>query len=440
MAPQSSYRGFIVSTTVALLLTVGVSPARAVPRPSEDTFYEYRGRTPLSVIAPGTVLDTRILPYQILGLPVALKVTQLLYRSTSQLGQPTVNVTSVVQPLIQLDKRNVVSYQSAYDSLSTDDQPSHVIAGGLSLGGILPTVETLVFAPFLIAGYTIIIADIEGQQAQFAVGPLYGFNTLDSIRAAFNSSEVDLPDSARVALVGYSGGAIGTGWASELASSYAPDVNRRLIGAAMGGVLVSPARNLDYVEGTETWAGVIPMALMGAARAFEIDFEPYLSDFGREVFRDMENASIISTLGRYPGLTWNQLARPEYPRPEHIPAYVDAVNELILGTGGTPTIPMLIGQGTGGEAEGTPGDRPNIGPGDGVMIAGDVRTLARGYCESGVHVQYNEYDGQSHVAGLLRWLPEMLSWVGERFQRRSPPDNCSRIAPGNRIERVALQD
>ena len=38
-------------------------------------------------------------------------------------------------------------------------------------------------------------------------------------------------------MLGYSGGAIATEWAAELAPSYAPEVNERLIGAAIGGVL-----------------------------------------------------------------------------------------------------------------------------------------------------------------------------------------------------------
>jgi hypothetical protein len=32
------------------------------------------------------------------GIPTAVKTTQLLYGSTSQTGKPTVNVTSVIQP------------------------------------------------------------------------------------------------------------------------------------------------------------------------------------------------------------------------------------------------------------------------------------------------------------------------------------------------------
>src|SRR6202795_126888 len=128
-------------------------------------------------------------------------------------------------------------------------------------------------------------------------------NTLDSIRAAFNSSTVGLPDDAKVAMLGYSGGAIATEWAAELASTYAPDVNARMVGAAMGGVLVDPAHNLHYVEGTFFWSGVMPMALVGIARAFEIDFTPYLSAYGVKVYHDMQTASIVNVLGRYRGLT-----------------------------------------------------------------------------------------------------------------------------------------
>ena len=75
-------------------------------------------------------------------------------------------------------------------------------------------------------------------------------------------------------------------------------------------------------------------------------------------------------------------------------------NKLIMGTGGTPTIPLFIGQGANGVLEGTPGDKAGIGAGDGVMIAGDVRTLARGYCAKGTKVQYEQYDALSHVSSI----------------------------------------
>jgi hypothetical protein len=416
------------------------APGRAVAalEPKDDPFYSYTGPPPLPDHLPGAVLKTRSVPYHILGFPTLLETTQLLYRSTSQTGKPTVNVTSVIQPLELRDKTKVISYQSAYDSLSQNDEPSYAISGGPpTLGGVVPNVELGVFGPFLAEGYTVIVPDTEGQRADFAAGPEYGMNTLDSIQAAFNSSAID--SDAKVAMLGYSGGALATEWAAELAPTYAPDVNKHLIGAAMGGVLVHPAHNLHYVEGSWIWAGVMAMALVGIARAFEIDFTPYLSAHGAKLYKNMQNASIVDVLGlKYAGLKWDDLAKPKYPTPESIPLYVTCANQLIMGTGGTPTIPLFIGQGAGGEREGTPGNKPGIGAGDGVMIAGDVRTLARDYCAAGTTVHYEQYDALSHVLSLVPWLPNSIAWIKQRFAELPPPQNCSSIRPGNPIKPIPV--
>jgi hypothetical protein len=422
----------------------GREPGMAVPQPKDDPFYSYAGSTPLASIAPGKVLNTRNIHYRAFGVPTWLRATQLLYRSTSQTGNPTVNVTSVIQPPDQDDKTKVISYQSAYDSLNQNDEPSYAISGGVTLGGLVPNVELAVFGPFLADGYTVIVPDTEGQRADFAAGPEYGMNTLDSIRAVFSpSSTVGLPDDAKVAMLGYSGGAIATEWAAELAPTYAPDVNARMIGAAMGGLLVDPAHNLHYVEGSLGWAGVMPMALVGIARAFEkeTDFRKYLSANGAKLYDDMQTTSIVDVLfqPKYSGLTWKKLAKPKYPTPESIPLYVDCVNDLIMGTGGTPTIPLFIGQGANGELEGTPGDKKGIRAGDGVMIAGDVRTLARGYCAKGNKtVWYEEYEDYSHISSLLLWLPNSIAWIKERFAGLPTPQNCSSIRQGNPLEPIPM--
>lgn len=405
----------------------------APPHPKDDPFYSYSGNKPLPDITPGTVLKKRHVPYHIVGLPTLLETTQLLYRSTGQKNAPTVNVTSVIRPRGLGHKTKVISYQSAYDSLSQNDEPSYAIAGGRpTLAGVVPNVELGVFGPFLAEGYTVVVPDTEGQAADFAAGPEYGMNTLDSIRAAFNSSAID--SDARVAMLGYSGGAIATEWAAECAKTYAPDVYAHLIGAAIGGVLVHPAHNLRYVEGSQMWAGVMAMALVGIARAFGIDFRRYLSDRGVQIYNDVRDASIVDVLGlRYTRLKWKDLAKPEYPTPESIPIYVETVNKLIMGTGGTPKIPLFIGQGAGGEREGTAGDKPGIGAGDGVMIAGDVRTLARDYCAAGTAVHYEEYDALSHILSLAPWLPNSIAWIKQRFANVQAPQNCSSIRPGNPI-------
>ena len=403
--------------------------ATVTAQPKDDPFYSYA--EPLDSIAPGPMLKTRSFRYHVFGFPTLLETTQLLYRSTSQTGKPTVNVTSIIKPPIQFDATKVISYQSAYDSLNRNDEPSYAISGGLRLGGVVPNVEVAVFGPFIADGYTVIVPDTEGQRADFAAGPEYGMNTLDSIRAAFNSSSI--PSDARVAMLGYSGGAIATEWAAELAPTYARDVNERMIGAAIGGVLVDPAHNLHYVEGTGFWAGVMAMALVGIARAFEIETElaTYLSPNGARIFHEMQTASIVNVLGQYPGLKWQDLVSHEYPTPESLPLFVQCANKLIMGAAGTPTIPLFIGQGANGELEGTPGNKKGIGAGDGVMIAGDVRTLAGDYCAKGTKVHYEQYNDLSHIWSVPIWLLNSIGWIKQRFAGLPAPDNCSSIPQGN---------
>lgn len=431
------HRPFMALAGAALAAFMAPSATIAAAASAQaDSFYDYSGSTPLSSIAPGTVLKTRTIAYRVMGFATPFKATQLLYRSTDAQMRPVVNVTTVVKPncLVCWNLGKVVSYQSAYDSLNPQDSPSRTIAGGRRLPDLILGVETALIAPFLLKGYTVVIPDTEGQKANFAAGPEYGYHTLDSIRAALNSPAVKLPRDTKVAMIGYSGGAIAAEWAAELAPSYAPDVNKRLIGAAIGGVLVHPDHNLDYIQGTPIWGGVVGMALIGVARAYDMNLDLYLSERGQAVYKKMKSQSILNVLAQYPNFYWKDIVKPEYENRLAVQDYVTSVNKVIMGTGGTPTIPMFIGQGTGGELEGTPAS-PTWGKGDGVMLAGDVRSLARQYCSKGVKILHKEY-ALSHFTSVAAWLPQAIGWVNERFRGAPAPQNCSSIKPGNSLDPV----
>ncbi|MFI8825574.1 lipase family protein [Streptomyces sp. NPDC053431] len=398
-----------------------------------DPFYAYDGGTPLSAYAPGSVLKTRTLQYHLVGISTPVQAIQLLYRTTDAQGRPAANVTTVVRSLTG-DGSKAVSYQSFYDSLSPEDGPSRAIAGNVTLGGLIPNAEALFIAPLLAKGYDVVIPDTEGQRADFAAGPEYGTNTLDSIRAATRSPQTGLDSDTRFGLMGYSGGAIATGWAAALAPRYAPDVNSRLVGFAEGGLLVAPAHNLKYVDGSLTWSGVIPMAIIGVARSYDIDLKQYMSGYGLEVYEKLEHGSITDALGRYPGLTWKKMAKPEYADPNSVPEFVEAVNRVNLGSAATPTVPGLIAQGNAGVLEGTFANPPGIGTGDGVMVAGDVRALARQYCATGNSaIAYDQYDLLSHVGAPVVWAPTALDWLDGRFAGRTAPSDCGRIPAGNSL-------
>jgi hypothetical protein len=425
--------GILAIGLLVIFMALTAPAAGAAVAPERDPFYSYEGSTPLANIAPGTVLKTRTLSYHVAGVPLPVSAVQLLYRSEGETGTPTVNVTSVLEPPTAPAKPNIVAYQSFYDSLNTEDDPSYAVSGGVAFSGAIPQVESALFAPELLAGNAIVIADTEGETADFAAGPEYGINTLNALRAALKSPATGLSKAGKIGLIGYSGGAIATEWATELAPTYAPDVNKRIAGASFGGVLADPAHNLHYVDGSLVWAGVIPMSIIGVSRAFHIDLTPYLSEYGLQLYNKLQKASITEVLGLYPGLTWAQLAKLQYSTPESVPIYVQVVNKLIMGTDGTPTVPLQIAQGANGLLEGTSPLQPGIGPGDGVMIAGDVRTLAREYCGRGVAVDFTEYPLFAHIETATPWIASAIPWLAERFAGKAASQNCSSIAPGNSL-------
>ncbi|MBY6313337.1 MULTISPECIES: lipase family protein [Nocardiaceae] len=421
---------------------VGLPAASAAP--VLDPFYEYTGSTPLGDLDPGAVLATRTVPYHVLNVPTPLQAIQILYRSTDALDRPVASTTSILRPP-NAQPGKVVAYQSAYDSLNPDDGPSRAIAGNTPLltltpsgrndaiGGTAVSGEANILAPLLLLGYTVVIADTQGPTADFAAGPEYGRMTLDSLRASQQVPETEISDDAQIGLIGYSGGAIATNWAAILAPEYAPDISDNLLGAAQGGLLVNPANNLRYAGGSVGWGGVVGMAIVGISRAYDIDFDRYLSDRGREVSAHLDDASILNVLFQYPGLTWTDLVKPEYADPNSVPEYVDVANALNMGQAPIPAIPMFVAQASNGIVEGTQPGAPGTGAGDGVMVAGDVRSLMNRYCEAGLTVQYDEYDTLSHIPGAVLWLPGALAWLTDRFADHPAPSNCGRIAPGNSL-------
>ncbi|KQY60465.1 hypothetical protein ASD11_13550 [Aeromicrobium sp. Root495] len=434
-------------TVTALTLSVTVHPGAAATQPRaeiatstlDDPFFTYSGDVPLSSRAPGTVLKTRTVKYHIQGIALPVTVQQILYRTRDSLGRPVANATSIIRPAVRRSgPARVISYQSAYDSLTPADQPSAVIAGGRGLGTIVVNGETAIIAPALLAGYVVNIPDTQGPRASFGAGREYGYATLDSLRALRGSGSSDVTTDSKMALLGYSGGAIATEWATELAPSYAPEVNRQLVGSAFGGVLVHPLHNLEYVQGSTLWAGVLASGLIGIARAYDIEIKTYLNDRGLAVVKRLQDKSIAYALGQYPGLRWKDLALPQYASVNEIPDVLRVGNELIMGTGGTPTVPLYIAQGTGGWMEGTRSSA-RYGAGDGIMVAGDVRSLARQYCAAGTKVKYEQYP-LSHVGTGAAFFPKSLLWTFDRFAGRAPTSTCGRIAAGNSLAPLRATD
>ena len=232
--------------------TAGGASTRPLP-PTQDTFYQYSGGAPLGDLAPGTVLKTRELPYHLVGVPLPLSVTQLLYRSTDAQGRPSANVTSVVHAPGHSDPGKAVSYLSFYDSLNPADEPSYSISGGTTAGGSIPDIEPSFFGTVPARRLQRDRSRHRGRDRGLRGRSGVRHFTLDAVRAATHSSATGLTPATRVGLFGYSGGAIAAEWAAALAPTYAPDVNQHLVGVAEGGVLVDPATTCT--TSTAAWCG-----------------------------------------------------------------------------------------------------------------------------------------------------------------------------------------
>lgn len=406
-----------------------------IPTVQDDaSFFALPDGSDLGAVDPGTPLKQRTVPKTVEEFDVPLQVTQVQYRTTDTQQRPAAAVTSVIHPPKGVaPSGDTVMYASFYDSMRPEDGPSRVLSGNVTEGGAVVLAEMMFIAPLLRAGHTVVLPDIQGEGEIFAAGPEYGQTALDGVRASYRIPDADVDEDGPLALVGYSGGSIGAGWASILADSYAPEVAANIVGVAQGGTMVRPEHNLAYAGEGSDWAGVVGMAVVGMTRAYGVDMDPYLTDRGREVFAEMDRVAIGDASEAYDHLRWEEMILPEYPDPASIPEVQAMLDDTNMGLRPTPDFPQLLVQAGGGAEEDTP-PHPELGDGDGVMLLGDARTLARQYCADGTTVDYRELPAGGHGAGGAAWGVQMVPWINSRFDGNAPRGNCGDIPEGNSPE------
>ncbi len=403
----------VLSTLTGVLSVSAQRSVAATPPllPSVDPFYTYHG--PLASIAPGTVLKSRPVPA---ASNPQLEVTQVLYRTTGELGHPTVTVATVVRAVSGPTPTQILSYQEAYDGLGPKCEPSYKLQSGLgSLGQVTGYLAAGLLTGYLSSGLVLVVPDYEGVHQQWTAGQEAGYETLDAARAAENLLKL-APATTRVGLVGYSGGAIATDYATELAPRYAPGLD--LAGAAEGGVPVDFAHVLRYVNGSPYWSGVIPMALVGLGRAFQLPLDKYLSTYGESLTSAIAQDCLGDVAGHYPGLTYQRLFKPRYRDIFAVPAFRRIFAKMVMGRAGTPHTPVFIGEGV------------SDGTGDGVMVAKDVEDLAHEYCRRGATVELRLYKGLDHNQAVAPFVADALSFLAKALRGEPVPNGCGAIGTG----------
>ena len=383
--------------------------------PSKDPFY--KPPSDLAKLAPGAVIRHRTVKLAEEGNSTPISATQVLYRTTGERHQPTATVATIIRPTTPQAVVRLVSYQTAYDALGSECDPSYTLRGGNSSYSTAEDEEQLILA-YVDAGYTVVVPDYEGEKLDWAAGQESGYGTLDGIRAA--EKFLKLPaKSTRVGLVGYSGGSIATDFAGELASKYARKLD--IVGIAEGGVPVDFLHNLSYINGSPDWSGVIPAVLVSLSRAFHVSFTKFLSPYGHKVTKQVRRECINNFVGDYPGLTIQKLLKPQYADYLHNRNLVRIANDLIMSRTGTPRAPLYMGV---GDADGT---------GDGVMVTDDVEALAHTYCKRGLSVQFTVYQGDDHDEAAEPFEAGALNFISDRLNGVSVQNGCSSIGTGNSL-------
>ncbi|MEL4152964.1 lipase family protein, partial [Corynebacterium bovis] len=357
---------------------VGSSALPSLPTSAENqAFFAAPDAATLAAAAPGDILRERDLTVTIAGVPTPVRMTQILYRTTDALDRPSATVTSVLHPLNPSGE--VLVYDSLYDTLNPEDNPSRFLTGTANVDDLIYTPEVMYATPALLSGKTVVISDIQGPNADFGAGPEYGAATLDGLRAARASANTGVEPGQKTAIFGYSGGAIGSAWAAAMLDSYAPELRPDIVGVVEGGVLVNPERALTYAGNSPLWAGVVGMAITGLDRAYDLHLRDYLNATGQAMMDDLKDKGLLAAAGRYANLHWEDIAAPGYEDIRSVPRLGEVLDKINLVNAPAPSVPVLLTQGDAGFWELTPQVNAANTTGDGVMTTADVHALRDKY-------------------------------------------------------------
>ncbi|KAF3479673.1 lipase 3 [Arthroderma uncinatum] len=382
--------------------------------PSEDPFY--RPPPGYENAEPGTILRYRATPFPIALfrlVPINLASThQVLYRSSDTFRKPTATVSSILVPY-NANMSKLLSYQVVEDAAFINCAPSYALQLNSDPGGELGTIviqsELLLITAALENGWVVTIPDYEGPNAAFLANWRAGYATLDGIRATLASSEYTgvSPDAA-ITMWGTSGGSVASGFAAELQSSYAPELN--IVGVALGGMVPSIRTALESLNrGFD--AGIIVSGVLGLSHEYlymKPILESYLLTVTRTKFMnaatkcsgavslDFKSEDIFSYFrgGKESGLFEN----PEVKR-------ILDHNALPQGI---PTAPLLLLKSVNDE----------------ISPISDTDDLVEQYCASGASVDYRRDILSIHTVLAVTGAPEAIIWLRDRMDGVALPERC----------------
>ncbi|MGV9675566.1 lipase family protein [Nocardia sp. NPDC003482] len=397
--------------TAAVVATLALAPAAAnpldetldpphelasvLPTPLPDPFYV--PPPGFEMRSPGTVLASRAVE---LPSPVPVRSIELLIRSTDARDEAVPVVATLMvpeHPWRDDGPRPLVSYNIPVDSLGNTCSPSQQLRNGVNA-------DQLSIGVLLTRGYAVIVPDHQGPRQAYAAGRMGGHAVLDSVRAAVHSGIAALRPDSPIVLSGYSGGAIATGWAAQLAPAYAPELT--LTGALLGGVPADYAALRPSMDGKFGAAGIFLAAALGLARQYP-ELLTLLDDNGWRVahaFRDLCVLG-VAALGILASLRVEDLTT--VPDPTALPLVRKILADNRLGET-APAAPIFVYHGV-----------------DEVYVPyAQARALYTDWCGHGANVALRPLPGEHIAVGALA-IPASAEWIDAMFAGTLVPPGCS---------------
>lgn len=382
------------------------STARGLPEdPENDPFYQ--PPTGFEKETPGTILRKRSVIASFFGLlPDPVEAHQLLYRTTAINGSAISSVTTVFKPL-NPKKDRFVSFQTAYDSSSPTCNPSFQYQLGSPQTDLISSLEMVIFQAYLLRGYIVASSDYEGPDAAFAVGRLEATGVLDGMRAVTNYHDVLglSTDSPKIVGVGYSGGAIATGWAAGLQSSYAPELDIK--GWVMGGTPANLTGTLLFID-SSPFSGFIPAAIVGLEKpsAYGESLKPLIDSIATENGREKLHAAETQCapadlLGFFEKSLFSTDVQKLGDKLLDNPTISRILKDNIMGTKETemPTAPVFMYHAADDE----------------IIPYDNATTLRDSWCGQNADVHFTTHESGGHVTGEVLGLPDAFQFVETAF-------------------------
>jgi triacylglycerol lipase len=415
----------VVSAAPTTQSTVGVQPALPFPVPPtipefDHAFYQ-PSPTVVAAKRPGEIIAARRVNLAALSvIPINVDSWQISYRSTNTRNEPIGAVATLIKPrgALRPGPSKLVSWQSAEDSTSMYCAPSYALQQasipGQLTGSADSTYELLQITSLVSAGWSVVIPDHEGPDSAFAAGPLAGRITLDGIRGARNFAPLGLKDDLRVGLMGYSGGAIATGWASELHKTYAPELP--IVGAAEGGIPADIAALVNLANNNAA-SGLILAGVIGVSREYpelEHFLQQHVNPLGKTLLATKNPLCLTYQAALAPFLNIKGLFTLPgdpltYPTPRKV------LGALKMGTT-TPDFPMFMYQ-----------SNP-----DWIAPVGPVNRLVATYCANpDAQVTYTRDHFSEHITLAVEGFAPAVVWMRDRLNGIPVQAGCSTTDQGS---------